>query len=249
MTRWSKALLESSVAGGGSLPSLNGADLIDQDLSGLDLHHADLSYAHLEGADLTGADLRGAILFGAKAAGACLRQADLRGANLTAADFTRADLTRTRLEDTDLSGTNLSGTWGLPELDQLSGRGAVVQPDPTGEVRSPSSSMSGPVTLRVGQVLRIDVVNPSGGYRWTTVEPVEAPLDTAEPLRAPPPTDLQKGMPAPGAHRPVIMRYRARRPGTGTLRLVLARPWEHGKELQELVLDVHVLPSSAPKEL
>ncbi|SFN90320.1 pentapeptide repeat-containing protein [Mycetocola miduiensis] len=244
MAQWTRQQLQELISNGQPLPSLNGADLIDQDLSGLDLARADLSYAHFEGADLSEATLRGAILFGAKGSGSCLRRADLRNTNLTAADLSQSDLTEALLDGANLSGTNLSGAWGV-DRGSLAVAGAIAHADADKEIRIDPTTRAAPVDLHTGDVLRIDVVQPAGGYQWAVVEPPDPVLDAAEPERHERTAEVREGQGPLGAEAAVTLRFRARRPGQVSLRLVLARQWEHGEPLNEVAVDVRVLPTPA----
>lgn len=242
MGRMTRRELEAIASRNQRLPSLNGVDLTDEDLSDLDLRFADLSHAHVEGADFTGADLRNAILFGVKGSGACLRRADLRNANLTAADLSRADLTDARLDGAELGGTDLSGAWGT-HLHDVSRSGVIAHDSSTQEVRLDLFALSEPVTLRVGDVLSFDLVQPAGGYRWSILDPPEPVLDPAAPERRRPSTETEDLQRPIGEYSTVTMRFRARRPGQLTLRIGLSRPWEHGEHLETVVLEVRVLPT------
>lgn len=252
MAQWTRQQLQELISNRQPLPSLNGADLIDLDLSGLDLGRADLSYAHLEGADLSGTSLRGAILFGAKGSGSCLRRADLRNTNLIAADLSRSDLTEARLDGANLRGTNLSGAWGI-DPGSLADAGAIAHADADQEIRFDPTARAAPVDLHSGDVLRIDLVQPAGGYQWAVVEPPDPVLDAAEPERHERTADVREGQRPVGAEATVTLRFRARRPGHVALRLVLARQWERHEPLNEVAVEVRVLPTpplpaSAPGE-
>lgn len=242
MAQWTRQQLQALVSNRQPLPSLNGADLIDQDLSGLDLGRADLSYAHFEGADLSETNLRGAILFAAKGSGSSLRRADLRNANLTAADLSQSDLTEAQLDGANLRGTNLSGAWGVG-LNSLADAGAIAHADENREIFVDPGSQGGPVELHSGDVLRVDLAQPAGGYQWAVVEPPDPVLDAAEPERREPSGDMQEGQSPLGAEATVTLRFRARRPGQVALRLVLARQWEDGEPLNEVAVEVLVLPT------
>ncbi len=104
--------------------ALNGASLVDYDLTGANLQNADLAGASLAGARLDGANLLSANLTGASLPDADLAKAgleravlhsaslpgaDLAGANLQAADLSDAALPIANLDDAELQGANLSG--------------------------------------------------------------------------------------------------------------------------------------------
>ena len=93
---------------------LQGASLLNADLSRTNLHYANLHAANLhaanlQDADLSGADLIGANLRGADLTGANLRGAALTGANLRGADLTGANLHGAALTDADLRNAKLDG--------------------------------------------------------------------------------------------------------------------------------------------
>jgi uncharacterized protein YjbI with pentapeptide repeats len=94
---------------------LGGADLDEADLSGADLSGADLGSADLGSAHLEGADLSDAGLSGANLRGAYLRDTYLGGADLDDADLSGADLGDADLSDADLGDANLSGAEGITQ--------------------------------------------------------------------------------------------------------------------------------------
>lgn len=102
-------------------PSLYGASLRAEDLSGVDLSEVNLRNADLQMANLRGADLRGANLSGAQLTMTDLSGADLFGAKLISADLFGAKLHGTNLISADLHGASLHGAdgTGLLRLDGL----------------------------------------------------------------------------------------------------------------------------------
>lgn len=128
------SLVEANISQG----HLQGACLAGASLVRARLREASLADADLVGADLTGAVLRGASLIGADLSGAKLRGADFQGANLTRArlrgadlrdaSFVGARLTSAVLDDADLHGAALDGV----DLDGAStSRTILAQPDDT----------------------------------------------------------------------------------------------------------------------
>ena len=99
---------------------LDGAVLIEADLSRADLRNASLAGAVLTGADLRRADLRGANLGGAilrfakldrsQLTGCYLRLANLGSARLRGADLRDCDMFLASFVGADLSGADLSGS-------------------------------------------------------------------------------------------------------------------------------------------
>jgi hypothetical protein len=244
MTMWTRHDLELALAATRSPPSLNGADLVRVDLSGLALAGADLAYAHLEEAMLTATSLRGAILFGAKATGACMRQVDLRDANLIAADLTYTDLRQARLDRADLTGTDLTGAL-VDAPDDLLRRGAIVRTFDSSETQIDAEAFGGPVRLRVGDVVRINLKYLPGTHRWAITEPASEILDAARPCQAPSQGD-RPGQPheAVSQDSPTSFRFRARQTGKGKLTFRLAPPGTDGGH-RRVILDVEVLPRTS----
>ena len=102
-------------------------------------------------------------------------------------------------------------------------------------------AVRGPVRLHVGDVLRLEVAEPAAtGYRWTAATPEGGLLDPLESSVA-----AQAGAP-PGAQARRTFRFLARRPGSATVDLLLARPWEQGRAADRVAVDVHVLPPESP---
>jgi uncharacterized protein YjbI with pentapeptide repeats len=83
---------------------LQGAILIESDLT-----MADLKYADLGGINFTGSDLTGSNLFKSNLRKANLTDINLTGANLTKANLSEATLDGVDLRNKDLTGVNLSG--------------------------------------------------------------------------------------------------------------------------------------------
>ena len=230
MVRWTRRDVESALAG--PRRSLNGADLRQLDLTGLVLTGVDLAYAQLSSALLPEVDLRRAILFAVKAQGACLRGADLRQANLTAADFSRSDLRDARLNGANLNGTDLTGALlsSTPDLSD-----AIRRTEAFETVIEAARAPSGPVTLRVGDVLRINLEEPgTTGYTWALYESA-AVLDLVEDG----PRQLSSAV---GAVNRRVFRFRARQAGRGTLVLDLRRSWDPQQRADQVSFDVAVEP-------
>ena len=82
----------------GKFWKLQGAPLMDIDLSHADMKEAILSYTEFQGADLRGADLRGASLYYANFTRANLQGANLEGCHISGANFTRANLQEANLK-------------------------------------------------------------------------------------------------------------------------------------------------------
>ncbi len=81
------------------------------------------------------------------------------------------------------------------------------------------------VEIRVGQRLTVELrANPSTGYSWALVSSGEPVI-----LRVGEPAFREDSRMA-GAGGTLTFEFRARQPGTGSLELVYARPWEKGKE-------------------
>ncbi|MEL1263507.1 protease inhibitor I42 family protein [Pseudoxanthomonas putridarboris] len=93
---------------------------------------------------------------------------------------------------------------------------------------------SGPVTLKVGQVLEIALTsNASTGYQWQVVSDGAPALARTTGPATPPPLDTQPPMPgAPGIAR---WWFRAERPGEVTVKLEYRRPWEKEVPAAEVV--------------
>ncbi|MBV8456950.1 MAG: pentapeptide repeat-containing protein, partial [Acetobacteraceae bacterium] len=95
---------------------LNGAILIQSDLSGAKLFRATFTDADLSGAKFIRADLRETDLSEANLSGAMLMHADLRWAKLSRARLIQADLSAGKLFKAKLKQANLSGA-GLIQAD------------------------------------------------------------------------------------------------------------------------------------
>lgn len=112
---WRRAHLDT-------LPNLNGAYLVNADLSGANFMDTNFAYANLTNADLSSANLEDANLAYANLVAASLRGAALTYANLHHAHLIDADLTDAHLYSVDFSGADLSGadftdaTWGRVTL-------------------------------------------------------------------------------------------------------------------------------------
>lgn len=93
--------------------NLSGARLVDAKLSGVNLHGANLSRADFSNANLSGANLSGANLsrsfLGANLSGADLEQANLSDASLADANLSAAFLNLSKLNGANVRGANLSG--------------------------------------------------------------------------------------------------------------------------------------------
>jgi predicted secreted protein len=238
--------VQAALASGGPA-MLNGASLIQADLSGLDLSGADLSYATLTDARLDGAVLRDARLWSVVAPGASFIGADLRDADLTAADLRGADLTRARLTGARLSGTNLAGA-DLSDAEVppsgLTGAltGAVTDPSPGPAPRpGEAGSAGGPGTLAleetasgtevelpVGAALEIRLEEGATGYRWRLANDPGPSLELLSSALTPAETD------AAGALGGRTFRFRGRSTGRAEVRLELTQPWDPTSEPERI---------------
>lgn len=133
----------------------SGAKLEDCDAQGLVLDGATLQGASLMETDLTRASLRGADLRDVDASGAVLRgadlqNADLRGASFQDADLRGADLRGAKLDDADLDGADLRGAL-LDGEDAEAEEESAEDPD---AMPLPFGDMLGAVTPLVVDILR-----------------------------------------------------------------------------------------------
>lgn len=103
------------------------------------------------------------------------------------------------------------------------GSGSAPAPLPADGLVRPQGS--GPVPMRVGQVLEIALMaNASTGYQWEFTSDGAPVLARTTGPATPPPMDTQP--PMPGA--PALARwwFRAETPGEATVRMVYRRSWE-----------------------
>ena len=117
--------------------------------------------------------------------------------------------------------------------------GSAAQAGPSAEVRLTEEDAGSRIELAVGQALVVELAsNPTTGYgwQWSSVDAtVLKPVGEPEFVQA----AASQGL--VGAGGTEVLRFEAAGPGTTTLELSYARPWEQDVEpIQQFTVDIVV---------